>query len=482
MRRTKIVCTIGPATNSEEKLEQLIRAGMNVARLNFSHGKQEEHAVVIERIRQIAKRLHCPIAILQDLQGPKIRVGSLQGGQPIKLIDGTQITITTRQVVGSEEIIPTTYQQLPQDVKPGDRILLDDGLMELQVIHADGIDVQCQVVHGGLLQEHKGINLPGVVISTPALTEKDRDDMHFGILHGIDYIALSFVRKPEDVREARWLMRQFQAECNSSGKHPPGDIPLIAKLEKPEAIANLDAILEVVDGVMIARGDLGVEMSLEKVPLIQKRVIARCNELGLPVITATQMLESMVTNPRPTRAEVYDVSGAILDGTDSVMLSAETATGAYPIEAVEMMVRIACEIEAGGSTARQPQCQRLTQEHAVSHAARALSEEASVKAIVVFTRSGTSARLISKDRPRTPILAYTPSERVYRQLALWWGVWPDCIEIHGTTDTLMEVVGKRLIDANILQPGEHVVIMGGLPIASQARTNFVKLHRVSGEK
>jgi pyruvate kinase len=455
---------------------------MNVARLNFSHGKQEEHAEVIRCIRALSARLGCAVAILQDLQGPKIRVGSLQEGQTITLIDDTWVTITTRSVAGDGQTIPTTYQQLPQDVKPGDRILLDDGLMELRVGETSETDIRCLVTHGGLLKEHKGINLPGVAVSVPALTEKDRADLRFGIEHGVDYVALSFVRKAEDVREARRLIRQYQEELGISGKHSRTDIPLIVKLEKPEAVARLDEILDVVDGVMIARGDLGVEMPPEKVPLIQKRIIARCNELGLPVITATQMLESMVTNPRPTRAEVNDVSNAILDGTDSVMLSAETASGVYPVEAVEMMVRIACETEAGDRTARQPQCQRLTQEHAVSHAARALSEEASVKAIVVFTRSGNSARLISKDRPHTPILAYTPSERVYRQLALWWGVWPSCIEMHGTTDTLMEEVGQSLINAGLIQPGEHVVIMGGLPIASQARTNFVKLHRVVSQR
>jgi pyruvate kinase len=253
---------------------------------------------------------------------------------------------------------------------------------------------------------------------------------------------------------------------------------LIAKLEKPEAVARLDEILDVVDGVMVARGDLGVEMAPEKVPLIQKRIIARCNDLGLPVITATQMLESMVTNPRPTRAEVNDVANAVLDGTDAVMLSAETATGAYPIQAVEMMARIALETEAGNRTAQQPQCKRLTQAHAVSHAARALSEEASVQAIVVFTRSGASAHLISKDRPHTAILAYTPSERVYRQLALWWGVWPYRIEMMGSTEDLIAAVERRLQEDKLVQHGEHVVIMGGLPVAGQARTNFVKLHRV----
>jgi pyruvate kinase len=478
MRRTKIVCTIGPATQSEEQLERLMHAGMNVARLNFSHGTQQDHAVVIERLRAISARLGCPIAILQDLQGPKIRTGSLQGGQPVRLVDAALIIITTRDVAGTADLISTTYQSLPQDVKAGDRILLDDGLMELRVLAANATDVQCQVVHGGILKEHKGINLPGVAVSAPALTEKDREDLRFGVMHGVDYVALSFVRQPEDVLEAKDLIRQFQVEKGETDQVMP--LPLIAKLEKPEALAHLDEILAAVDGVMVARGDLGVEMAPEKVPLIQKRIISTCNDVGLPVITATQMLESMITNPRPTRAEASDVANAILDGTDAIMLSAETATGAYPIEAVEMMVRIALEVEAGGRTARQPPSQQLTQAHAVSHAARALSEEASVQAIVVFTRSGASAHLISKDRPRPPILAYTPSEQVYRQLALWWGVWPHRIAMQGTTEELIAVVDQRLQDDQLIQHGEHVVIMGGLPIASQARTNFVKLHRLGG--
>ncbi len=476
MRRTKIVCTIGPATNSEELLERLMRAGMNVARLNFSHGKQQDHALVIERLRTLSDRLGCSIAILQDLQGPKIRVGSLEHGQPVTLVDGAKVTITIRDIPGTAEMISTTYQALPQDVKVDDCILLDDGLLELRVLDKDETTVQCVVVHGGILKEHKGINLPGVAVSTPALTEKDRDDLRFGIRHGVDYVALSFVRKPEDVLEAKSYIRQFQAEMG--GKNAPVPVPLIAKLEKPEAVAHLDAILEVVDGVMVARGDLGVEMAPEKVPLIQKQIIAKCNDLGLPVITATQMLESMITNPRPTRAEASDVANSILDGTDAIMLSAETATGTYPIEAVQMMVRIALATEAGNSTARQPHCQRLSQAHAVSHAARALSEEASVQAIVVFTRSGASAHLISKDRPRVPIVAYTPSEHVYRQLSLWWGVWPYRLTMQGATEDLIAVVAQRLQDDRLIQKGEHVVIMGGLPVASQARTNFVKLHRV----
>ena len=476
MRRTKIVCTIGPASESEERLEQLMRAGMNVARLNFSHGTHEQHAIVIDRVREISARLGCSVAILQDLQGPKIRTRALEGGKPVSLVDGMCVSITSRPIVGNAQVISTTYQALPQDVKVGDRILLDDGLMELCVLGADETDVQCEIVHGGMLKEHKGINLPGVAVSAPALTEKDRDDLKFGVLHNVDYVALSFVRKPEDVSEAKQLIRQFQAELGEA--HAQGTIPLIAKLEKPEAVARLDEILDVADGVMVARGDLGVEMAPEKVPLIQKRIIARCNDLGLPVITATQMLESMMTNPRPTRAEASDVANSVLDGTDAIMLSGETAAGAYPIESVQMMVRIAVETETGNRTARQPQCKRLTQAHAVSHAARALSEEASVQAIVVFTRSGASAHLISKDRPRTPIIAYTPSERVYHQLALWWGVWPHHIGMQGTTEDLIAVVDQRLQDEKLVLRGAHVVIMGGLPIASHARTNFVKLQRV----
>ncbi len=478
MRRTKIVCTIGPASNSEERIEQLMMAGMNVARLNFSHGTYEEHEVVIERIRRISARLGYAIAILQDLQGPKIRTGSLIGHKPVTLVDNAKVTITTRNIEGTAEVISTTYQPLPQDVKPGDRILLNDGLLELSVLDKDETNVYCVVVHGGELGEHKGINLPGVAVSSPALTEKDRDDLRFGILHDVDYVALSFVRKPEDILDAKRLIHELQSEQSGEHKKNILPIPLIAKLEKPEAIAHLDDILNVTDGVMIARGDLGVEMAPEKVPLIQKRIIAKCNELGLPVITATQMLESMTTNPRPTRAEVNDVSNAILDKTDLVMLSGETAAGAYPIEAVQMMVRIALETEGNNRTAQLPKTQHLTKARAVSHAARALSEEASVKAIVVFTRTGNSAHLISKDRPRVSIFAYTPSEKVRRQLALWWGIWPHCIDMQGSTEKLIETVEHRLLDDKLVQQGEYVVIMGGLPVASRARTNFVKLHRV----
>ena len=460
MRRTKIVCTIGPATSSEAQLEALIRAGMNVARLNFSHGALEEHAAVIERVRALSSRLNISVAVLQDLQGPKIRTGTLKGGQPVTLMDGATFTITAREVEGSAEVVSTTYKPLPQDVKVGDHILLDDGLLELRVLASNETDVQCTVVHGGVLKEHKGINLPGVAVSAPALTEKDCADLKFGLQHII---------------ETKAYMRTLQEELGLDDRQT---VPLIAKLEKPEAVEHLDEILKVTDGVMVARGDLGVEMPLEKVPLIQKRIISKCNDMGLPVITATQMLESMITNPRPTRAEASDVANSILDGTDAVMLSAETSVGAYPIDSVKTMARIAVETEAGDRTMRQPNCKNLTQSHAVSHAARALSEEASVQAIVVFTRSGTSAELISKDRPRPPIIAFTPSTRVYHRLALWWGVLPRQLEMRGTTEDLIAVVDQRLQDESLMPKNAHVVIMGGLPIASRARTNFVRLHRV----
>jgi pyruvate kinase len=475
MRRTKIVCTIGPATSSEAQLEALIRAGMNVARLNFSHGALEEHAAVIERVRALSSRLKTSVAILQDLQGPKIRTGTLKGGQPVTLMDGATFTITTREVEGSAEMVSTTYKLLPEDVKVGDRILLDDGLLELRVLGSNETDVQCTVVHGGVLKEHKGINLPGVAVSAPALTEKDRADLKFGLQHNVDYVALSFVRKAQDILDAKTAIHTLQDELGQDSRQT---VPLIAKLEKPEAVAHLDEILKVTDGVMVARGDLGVEMPLEKVPLIQKRIISKCNDMGLPVITATQMLESMITNPRPTRAEASDVANSILDGTDAVMLSGETSVGAYPIDTVKTMASIAVETEAGDRTMRQPNCKNLTQSHAVSHAARALSEEASVQTIVVFTRSGASAELISKDRPRPPIIAFTPSTRVYHRLALWWGVLPRQLEMHGTTEDLIAVVDQHLQDENLLSKGAHIVIMGGLPIASRARTNFVRLHRV----
>ncbi|MBF6591784.1 MAG: pyruvate kinase [Ktedonobacterales bacterium] len=487
LRRTKIVCTIGPATSSEESITELIEAGMDVARLNFSHGTHEEHATTIARARAAAARLGRPVAILQDLQGPKIRTGALGGGGPVVLRDGQHFTITTEPVVGTVERVATTYVALPRDVKPGDRILLSDGAIELRVVRVADPEVMCEVVHGGQLAEHQGINLPGVAVSAPALTEKDRDDLAFGVRQRVDLVALSFVRRPEDLHTARRFIEEtLRAE---PGGHPPGRdrttdaaekaIPVIAKLEKPEAIERLDAILRASDGVMVARGDLGVEMPLEAVPVLQKRIIAHANALGLPVITATQMLESMLQNPRPTRAEASDVANAILDGTDAVMLSGETAVGAYPLAAVRVMVRIAEETESHYTAmARSTAEHATTHTQAVSRAAHTLAREAHATLLVVFTRSGLSAHLISQERPAVPIIAYTPSETVYRRLALWWGVMPCLSEPRGTTEEVIAWMDAHVRRLGLAQVGDFVVMMGGMPVAGRARTNFVKLHRV----
>jgi pyruvate kinase len=483
MPSTKIVCTIGPASRSEAVLERLMRVGMNVARLNFSHGTLDEHAEVITRIRALAARLDQPIAILQDLQGPKIRTGVLHDHQPIHLVEGASFTLTTRSLVGNERVVSTTYQHLPQDVQPGACILLADGLLELEVIDTTETDVHCRVLHGGVLGEHKGINLPGVAVSAPALTEKDIADLHFGIAQGVDFVAISFVRQASDIQAARAIIDTAKTAAptkRSAASGRPAKLPaIIAKLEKPEAITHLDAILDAADGVMVARGDLGVELSPERVPILQKRIIARANEFGLPVITATQMLESMVAQPRPTRAEASDVANAILDGTDAIMLSEETANGQYPVEAVEIMVRIARETEpACKEKAQRTHHRKPTLAHAVSSAAHILAREAGVRAIVVFTRSGRSGQLISKERPHIPIIAYTPSEAVYRQLALWWGITPRMIPFMENTEALTAEVSRRLSAEGFLQAREKIVIMGGMPIAGQARTNFIKLHQV----
>jgi pyruvate kinase len=490
-RRTKIVCTLGPACDSDEGLEALIRAGMNVARINFSHGTHDQHAATIARVRRVAERLGAPIAILQDLQGPKIRTGGLSDGHSVGLRAGQAFTITARPIEGSAEAVSTTYERLPRDVKPGDRILLSDGAIELRVERVAGPDIHTRVVNGGELAEHQGINLPGVAVSAPALTAKDREDLTFGVAQHVDYIALSFVRRAQDVREAQRLVRQLiAAQPDAPPAHYQGAqdalyaadraIPIIAKIEKPEAVQRLDAILEAADGVMVARGDLGVEMPLESVPLVQKRIITKANALGLPVITATQMLESMITHPRPTRAEASDVANAILDGTDAVMLSAETAIGQYPVAAVEVMARIATATDVsmlahGERTGLQG---TRSLEEAIAAAARTLAEQARAAAIVVLTRTGASARLMSKERPRAPILAFTPVETVYRRLALWWGVTPHRGPLDGTIEDRITWVDEWLRAEVAVRAGDEVVVMGGMPTAGRPRPNFLKLQRI----
>ena len=467
MRRAKIVSTLGPASSSERVIEQLIGAGVDVFRLNFSHGTRDEHAENVVRIRQIADNMQRSIAILQDLQGPKIRVGKL-AEDPIELKEGNRLTVTTREVPGDVECVSTTYAGLPRDVKPADRILLDDGHIELMVREVYGSDVVCEVVVGGLLKSNKGINLPGVRVSAPSLTTKDRDDLDLGIELGVDYIALSFVREPDDVREVQHIIDRAEKE-----------IPVIAKLERAEAVDHLEDILDVADGVMVARGDLGVELSPEDVPVIQKRVISAANHAGVFVITATQMLESMTDHPRPTRAEASDVANAIFDGTDAVMLSGETAIGKYPVQTVQMMVRIIEKAEASVELAPPIlNLDSLSFPDAIGQAAAAVSTAVSPKAIVAFTQSGSTARLISKRRPRTPIIAFTPSERICRRLCLCWGVEPRQITLIDDTDRMVAEVEARLLSEGNVRFGDTLVILAGAPITARAETNLLKLHRV----
>ena len=466
----KIVATLGPATSTPERIEQLLAAGVNVVRLNFSHGTHAEHAERIRLVRAISERLGRHVAVLQDLQGPKIRIGALVDGGPVRLVDGARLTITTRPVVGTAALVSTTYQHLPADVKPGDRILLDDGLLELRVLAVASEQVETEVVHGGLLGAHKGINLPGVAVSAPALTDKDREDLRFGLAHGVDAVALSFVRRLADVTAARAALREAGA-----------DVPIIVKLEKPEALDELEAILGSCDGVMVARGDLGVELPPERVPLIQKHIIRRALARHLPVITATQMLESMIANPRPTRAEASDVANAVLDGTDAVMLSGETAVGQFPIEAVQMMTRIIREVELEAASRHGPlQEGAQTHAHAMAHAAVALAEAARARAIVVFTSSGRTAQLVSSARPAVPIYAFTDEPALARRLALLWGVLPLVTEIKDNTDAMIEQVERALRERRLVDVGETVVIVGSAPVLVRGRTNFIKLQTIDG--
>ncbi|MGE5326757.1 MAG: pyruvate kinase, partial [Deltaproteobacteria bacterium] len=417
-RRAKIVCTLGPATDKPEILAALIDAGMNVARLNFSHGSYEEHARRLRLLRRLARERGKGLPVVQDLQGPKIRTGKLEGGKHVELRTDAEVTITTRAVPGNARQLSTTFSALPNEVRPGSRILLADGLVELRVKRVAGQDIACRVINGGTLGEHQGINLPGIPLKISALTAKDRADLEFGIAHGVDYIALSFVRRACDVQD----LKQF---LERAGK----PIPVIAKLEKPEAINHLDEIMKAADAVMVARGDLGVELAPEEVPVIQKTVIERANFFKIPVITATQMLESMRLNPRPTRAEASDVANAVFDGTDAVMLSGETASGHYPVESVRMMSRIISAAEQSpryGMTSRERRAPRgtLGVAESICESVAHMAEALSLKAIAVFTQSGSSARLISKYRPRVPVFAFSPLPAINRRSELFWGVTP----------------------------------------------------------
>jgi pyruvate kinase len=473
MRRTKIVATIGPASGSPKIIDELLLAGANVFRLNFSHGTQEEHRAVISDIRGAALRLDLPVAILLDLRGPKIRTGLLEKGS-IELKPGQMITITTEEIKGNERLISTTYKELPKDVKPGDRILIDDGLMEITVKAVSGNHVDCEVVYGGILKESKGMNLPGVNVSAPCLSEKDKYDLDFGISQGVDYIALSFVRKAADVVELKDYLKKNGA-----------DIPVIAKIEKPEALDNLEAILEESDGIMVARGDLGVELSPEEVPIAQKRMISMANAAGKAVITATQMLESMITNPRPTRAEASDVANAVFDGTDALMLSGETAVGKYPVKAVEMMAKIA--VEAEGPALMQQLVKRKKEapssfSQAVAFASFAAAGELHAKAVVVFSQTGSTAKMVSKLRPTTPIVAFTPLEETKRRLSLIWGVQPFCIEFGGHTDEMICRGEAAMLNNGLAEQGDTIVVVSGTKVGMRGATNMMKIDKIGSEE
>lgn len=443
---------------------------MDVARLNFSHGTHDEHAKCVALLRSSAAAMKKTIAILADLQGPKIRTGALAGGGPVLLRAGQQFTITTAKVLGDSTRVSTVFEPLPREVKPKDRILLSDGLIELRVKQVRRSEVICDVVNGGALGENKGINLPGVKLRVPALTPKDKADLRFALEEGADYIAVSFVRRPEDVLLAKQLIRAAKK-----------DTPVIAKLEKPEAIENLEAILRVSDGVMVARGDLGVEMSPEQVPVVQKQIIARAREFRRPVITATQMLESMTENPRPTRAEASDVANAIFDGSDAVMLSAETASGKYPVESVSMMARIIESAEGSIREFSRPMPQeRLKVAETVAELVCHASRELHMKLIAVFTHSGFTARLISRYRPQVPVIALTPEEATLRRMALIWGVLPLESRDQHRIDTLAEMTEKKLLQERLVKKGDVIGIVAGTPMGVRGTTNFMKFHVIGG--
>jgi pyruvate kinase len=476
LRRTKIVCTIGPASSGPAELERLVAAGMDVARVNFSHGTHAEHAEVIRRLRQGDERWGRPVAILQDLQGPKIRLGTFGdgGGGRVDLQPGRAFTLTAKPVSGSVERASVTHPEYLRQVRPGDQIWMDDGLIQLRVEETSGDEIHCRVVAGGRVSDHKGISLPHVPLPASCLTDKDKEDLRFGIRHGVDFVAVSFVRSAADIAEVRKFLHDQGA-----------DIPIVAKLERQEVLGNLAGVLTMVDAVMVARGDLGLDVPLEEVPHIQKDIIQQARAAKVPVIVATQMLESMVTHLRPTRAEVSDVATAIFDGADAIMLSAETATGRYPVEAVQVMARIA---ERAEQAVLKDETRHRRQgrvgvgfPEAVSDAAGAAAHVLGARAIVAFTQSGFSARLISQERPAVPIIALTPFVQVQRRLALCWGVSSRLIRKVETTDEMIEEVEATLLGDGSVRTNDVIVIISGSPMWVTGTTNLLKLHRI-GER
>jgi pyruvate kinase len=469
-RRTKIVCTIGPNTSSASMIKRLLQAGMDVARINFSHGTRKEHTSYIKTLRQAAKQAGVPLAIMQDLPGPKNRTGKLKKGS-IELKENADIILTTKEILGDEHRVSIDLPYLPSIVKPGDTIFLDDGAIELKVSAINKTEVSCQVVTGGKLGEDNGINIPGINWDTPVTNEEDRDHLLFGLKHDVDFIALSFVREADDVIKVKNFLRKRKKTT-----------ALIAKIERSEALNNLDEILEAADGAMVARGDLGIEIPIQRVPIVQKEIIRKCNHLGKPVIVATQILESMVNAPRPTRAEVTDVANAIFDGADALMLSEETAIGSYPVEAVEMMSQIALEAEAAlpyeeiminKGKYLQPQT-----DDAISYAACHTAHQLGAAAIIAFTSSGSTARRVAKYRPKVPILAITPSQVTQRQLSLSWGVRAFQIPEPSKIAMLFTRGARVAKRTGLAKDGDLVVITGGVPIGISGSTNLLKVEKI----
>jgi pyruvate kinase len=467
MRKTKIICTLGPASSDFDTIKAMVEAGMDVARLNFSHGDRATHLDYIRIVRDVSQELNRPIAILQDLQGPKIRVGEMEAG--VVLTPGEQTVITMDDVVGTAGRFSSTYKGLARDVKVDDPILINDGLLKLRVDQVNGSDIHCSVVYGGSLKSHKGINLSLSSISTPALTDKDKEDLEFGLSQDVDYIALSFVREAADLEQVRELVKR-------SGKRTH----VIAKVERHEAVEAMESVVAASDAVMVARGDLGVEMLLEQVPAIQKSLIDTCHSHLKPVITATQMLESMIQNPRPTRAEVSDVANAILEGTDAVMLSGETSVGRYPVEAVRTMARIAQTTEARlrASPLYIDGFEEYSISNSVAHAACQLAQNIKAKAIVCFTENGFSTRILSKYRQPIPVIAVTPTESVQRRLVLYWGVQSLRLQEVYSTDAMIVLAEQAAVEHGFVAKGDVVVMIAGLPLAITGVTNLIKAHRI----
>ncbi|ADV65668.1 pyruvate kinase [Deinococcus maricopensis] len=467
-RATKIVATIGPASRNPETLERMIDAGLNVVRMNFSHGDQEDHRQTYDMVRALAKKKGVSIGILQDLQGPKIRVGRFKDG-PVTLSAGQPFIITMDDVEGTAERVSSTYKGLALDVRPGMALLLDDGNMALEVTKVQGHDVHTVVTVGGVLKNNKGINVPEADLTVPALSDKDVEDLTFGAELGVDWVALSFVRSRDDLL----LARHYLARAGSRAK-------LMAKIEKPQAVERFDDILKECDGVMVARGDLGVEMRPEQVPIIQKRLIRACREAGKPVITATQMLESMINLPRPTRAEASDVANAIFDGTDAVMLSAESAAGLYPVEAVSMMDHIAREAEASAEykIMQAQEIDTTLAQDAIAQAACNIGERMDLAAIVTFTKTGGAATRVAKNRPKLPILALTPNEQTRSQLALSWGIVPILSEDPHDTDDMVRIANNTLRDSRLAAVGERYVITAGVPFGVAGSTNMLRVEKL----